>query len=330
MKQLAMAFLFGAVLAPACSPPNVSSVDAGPSVDKACSDSAYARCTRAQACSPTGVQLRYGDVTTCETVMKANCVAILAAPGTGSTPSSSEACSQAIPNWDCADYLQTQNPPPECVQATGSIANGAACAYPSQCQSGFCAIAPGAPCGACTTAPQVGDSCAQLTSCGQTLICNAISSTCFAPPATGASCAPGQGCVPGSECLGSSTTTGAAGTCVPAVESLGAACSNTTALCDSFSGLTCNLQSDKCVASQLGTAGQACNFVASQNVVVQCGGGGRCITSGTQSTCTAASTIGGPCDLVAGPECIAPSRCIVDADAGTSGTCQIADGTACQ
>jgi hypothetical protein len=329
MNQSALATLLAVILAAACSPPNVSSTDAGPSVDQACADSAYARCSRVQACSPTTVQQRYGDVATCESITKTYCIAAFAAPGAGSSTAASEACSQAVPGWDCADYLQTQNPPPECVQAKGSVANGAACAFPSQCQSGFCSIVPGAPCGTCDTAPQPGASCATITSCGQTLMCNGQSSSCYVPGQPMAACAPGQDCVPGYECVGANYTTGAPGSCQPAVETLGAACSSTTVLCDGFSGLVCNTQSDKCVTSQLASAGQPCGFVASQNVVVQCAGGGKCVTSGGQSTCLAVSPVGGPCDLVVGPVCASLSRCIVGSDADTSGTCQVSDGTVC-
>jgi len=329
MNRRVLPFLLAAALALACSPPNVSSVDAGPSADQACADSAYARCSRVQACSPTATQQRYGDESTCEAIFKAYCVATLAASGAGSTPASTEACAQAIPNWACADYLQTQNPPPECVQSTGSFTIGAACAFSAQCQSGYCAIVPGAPCGTCAAAPQPGDSCAQVTSCGQTLMCNSQTSRCYVPAQPMASCIPGQDCILGAECVGANSTSGTPGVCQPAVESLGAACSSTTALCDGFSGLVCNTQSDKCVAEQLASSGQPCGFVSSQNVVVQCGGGGKCVTSGGQSTCLSVSEIGGPCDLVAGPVCISPSRCIGGSDGGTSGMCQIPDGTAC-
>ncbi|MGD0527250.1 MAG: hypothetical protein ABSE49_19065, partial [Polyangiaceae bacterium] len=154
----------------ACSPANVGSNDAGPSADQACTDDAYARCTRQQACSPnTAIQLRYGDIGTCESLVKANCLAVLAAPSTGATVAGIEACVTAINNWDCPDYILSQNPPPECQQAIGSLAAGAGCAYPQQCQTGFCAIVPGQACGACAAPPQPGDNCAELTSCGQAL-----------------------------------------------------------------------------------------------------------------------------------------------------------------
>jgi hypothetical protein len=329
--------LFAATFAAACSPANVGGVDAGPSADQACADWSYARCSRLQSCSPTAVELRYGDVTTCEALMKTNCVANLAAPSTGSTTAGLEECVQAVPNWDCGDFIFSQNPPPECQQATGALAAGAQCAFQAQCQSGFCAIVPGAACGACAAAPQPGDPCAQLTSCGPTLQCNTVSATCLTVAQAMAECAPDQSCAIGNECIGDNLMTGASGTCEPAGESVGAPCHSTpddagaATECDFYAGLTCDNQSQKCAPVQFVGAGQPCNYVESQSQSIYCGSGGKCLsaTPGAQGTCAGASPLGGACDLVMGPECVSPSRCIVGAEGGTSGTCQVTDATAC-
>jgi hypothetical protein len=315
----------------ACSPASVGVADAGPSSDQACADWSYARCTRLQSCSPTAVAFRYGDVNACESLMKSGCLANLAAPSTGSTTAGLEACAQAVPNWDCGDYIFTQNPPPECQQTTGALAASATCAFPAQCQSGFCAIVPGASCGSCAATPQPGDSCAQLTTCGFGLACNTVSSTCLAVAQPMAACAPAQSCASGNECIGASYSTGTPGTCQTAVESLGASCSSSTHECDFYSGLTCNTQSLQCVAAQLVGAGQACNFVTSASQSIYCGSGGKCFspTTTSQGTCAVVSPVGGPCDLAAGPVCVSPVRCIVGPDGGTGGTCQVADATVC-
>jgi hypothetical protein len=313
----------------ACSPASVG--DSGTSADKACADSAYAHCSRLSACSATAVTLRYGDVGTCESTMKSFCLAALAAPSGGSTPGGLESCVSAIPNWNCDDFVLGQNPPPECQQATGSLAAGAGCAFAQQCQSGFCAIVPGAACGTCAAPPQPGDSCAQLTTCGVTLSCLPFNATCVLPGQPMGPCAPTQSCTLGNECIGANYTTGASGTCLAAVESSGAACSSTTNQCDFYAGLTCNTQMKQCVAAQLVGAGQACNFVTSASETMYCGGGGKCLsaTLGAQGTCAGAANIGGACDLVAGPVCIGPSRCFVSSGGGTGGTCQVPDGTMC-
>jgi hypothetical protein len=336
MNERLFASVLAVVLSVACSPKNVGGVDAGveggTSVEQACADSAYARCTRFQTCSQTVLSYRYGDVNMCEAVFKGFCLANLAAPSTGQTPDGVEACAQRIPNWDCNDYIFTLNPPPECQEADGSLANGAGCAFAAQCQSGFCAITPGAACGECAPTPAVGASCAQLTSCGLGQECNIDSLTCDLPAAPMASCAPGQACVVGYECVGLSTANDTPGTCQPAVESTGGACSQSTAECDFYAGLTCNNQTKQCAVLQLAGAAAPCNYVSGSLQETFCSAGAKCNvpTGSLQGTCTGSSSLGGPCDLVAGPTCIAPSRCIVASDAGTSGTCQVSAGTACQ
>ncbi|HEY5242730.1 MAG TPA: hypothetical protein VIJ22_14720 [Polyangiaceae bacterium] len=317
-----------AVLA-ACSPANVGGPDAaGPSADKACGDSAYARCSRFQSCSPTALQLRYQDVPTCEANMKAACLAALAAPSTGQTASGIEQCVAQIPNWACADYVFSQNPPPECNEVSGSLANGAACGYAGQCQSAFCAIVPEAQCGVCAGAPAAGDSCAALTSCGTGLACDSTSSVCLPTAAHLASCAPSQKCAAGNECVGSSSTTGASGTCQTAVESAGSPC-RSTAPCDFYAGLTCG-SAGSCVPVEFATGGQPCGYVGSVGQDVTCSGEQRCIVGdgGPQGTCTTASGIGGACDLSVGPACIASTRCVAT-NGGTSGTCANPDANAC-
>jgi hypothetical protein len=332
-------------MAMGCSPKNVGGMDAGSAdasgeaateastddVDKACGDSAYAKCSRLQACSPTLVTLRYGDLPTCEASMKAFCLAALAAPSQGQTVAGLEACVGAMNDWACADYIVEANPPPECAQPTGSVAVGSACAFAGQCQTGYCSVANGAPCGTCAPAPKAGDPCASILSCGMGLQCNAVSQTCDAVAAHLAPCAPGQPCVLGDECVGSNSSKGTPGTCQTAVETPGAACSSSTAECDFYRGLTCS-GSGTCVAVQFASGGQACGFVAAQNVDVRCVGSQNCPSTtgdaGTAPTCPSASPVGGPCDLAAGPGCVDLSECIVTGG-GTAGTCRERDGTAC-
>jgi hypothetical protein len=329
----AFAFLVpGALLALACSPANVGGVDAGPSADSVCTDDAYARCSRYQTCSPTTVQIRFGDETTCNTVYKAFCLANLGAPSTGTTISGLQTCTQQIPEWACSDFLEAQNTPPGCATPSGQIAAGAVCSFSGQCQSAFCAIVPGATCGVCAATPQAGDSCAQLTQCGPSLTCLSSSETCAGAAGPMASCAPAQSCTVGNECIGANYTTGAPGTCQAAVETLGDPCSSTTNECDYYAGLTCNSQSKQCVQLTVNGAGQPCDYIAASGQTFYCGAGGKCITStpGGPGTCTGSSPIGGTCDLVMGPACVPPARCIAASEGGTSGTCQVPDGSACQ
>jgi len=307
-----------------CSPANVTTADGEGGAAAACIDLAFARCVHLESCSPTTVQLHYGDVMTCESVFGASCLASIAAPSSGQTAASEEACAQAIADWNCGDYIDNQNPPPSCAQRTGMLANGASCAVAAQCQTGFCAIAPGQACGVCAAEPKPGDPCDQLITCGRmTLVCSAATSTCVAYAQEGGSCAPGQPCVSGFTCVGADTNTGAAGTCKPAAAHQDDPCSFTGAGCDLFSGLACNAATSQCGIAQVGGAGAACGLVADQNA--PCASSGKCVAG----ACVAGQPVGAPCDLVAGPPCLALLRCIVTADGATAGTCQVASASGC-
>src|SRR5579859_6967605 len=226
-SRFLFAFALGAIAAIGCSPANVANPDAGPDTsNSACTSYARARCTQLQTCSTTALQLRYGDVTTCEALFRVDCVNAIAAPSSGATIASAKACGQAITDGDwkvCSDFLLNQNPPSSCGVMPGALANGAPCAFPAQCQSGFCAIVPGKGCGSCANAPKAGDSCASLVTCGPTMACAGATSTCASYAAMGGSCGPGQPCGVGLTCVGSNGKAGGNGTCVPATSTLGAA-----------------------------------------------------------------------------------------------------------
>jgi hypothetical protein len=319
MRTLLFATLvFASLPIVACTPPTVAS---GPSADQGCADEAYDRCSHLQTCSPTAVLERYGDETTCETVVKQNCTANAAAPSTGATPAGAEACAQAFTNWACSDFLYFVNPPPECQTSTGQLAQGAACAFPAQCQSGFCAIAPGSPCGTCAPAPHAGDSCAQLVTCGIGLTCTNDTLQCEPYANQGDACGTGMPCLDGLDCAG--------GTCQPEVATQGAPCT-THPGCDFYAGLTCDTQSQQCVAVQLAGNGQPCGAVNGQGV--SCNAGLCVESSGSSSgTCVAYAQLGAPCDLASGPGCMTPARCIVSSGSGTStaGVCAVPDATVC-
>lgn len=334
MTRLSLLCSIAAVIA-ACSPANVGSPDAGSAdagltVAKACADEAYGRCSHLQSCTPIGVQYRYGDEPTCESLFTADCVNGQAAPSTGSTPATAEGCAQALPSWDCPDFIDNVNLPPACQTVAGTLAAGATCAFATQCASAFCAIVPGSACGVCAAAPQAGATCAELTTCGPGLFCNDVSSLCQAFALSGAACVPGQTCVVGNDCEGFNTTTGASGTCDLAAETLGATCAPSGGGCDFWQGLSCNSQSKLCVPVQLVAAGQPCGTV--NDVGAACTNGGKCVgnTGGAPGACVGTAAVGAACDLAMGPGCVGPSRCVVTADGGTAGTCVIPSATLCQ
>ena len=181
---LAVAFALSA----ACSPANVAApFDAGEDVApnaeggitsaQACKDSAYAQCSRLQQCSPTAMQLRHGDIATCEKNMAGNCLNAQSAPSSGATPATAEACAGAAASWACNDFIFNQKIPPGCQESNGSLPNGASCSVRQQCQSGFCALPSGGACGKCAAVPPSGASCAE-TICPQSLTCVSPSMTC--------------------------------------------------------------------------------------------------------------------------------------------------------
>jgi hypothetical protein len=304
-----------------------------PSAGSACADLAHARCSHLESCSATVVQIRYGDEATCETREKQNCTNALAAPGTGNSPSRSEDCSAAIAGWSCADFMNGANIPAACVQATGSVASGAACAFPGQCQTGFCAIAPGSACGTCAAAPAAGTSCAALTTCGQgTLVCTADTQTCVALATTvGASCGKGAPCGAGLQCVGANAASNTPGTCQTAATQLGATCDpqqQTGPGCDRAAGLVCNRKTKQCATAVVAAAGEACGDVNNQPTF--CAANATCTGSsaGQAGTCTAAAADGAACDTANGPDCEQQARCIV-ASGSTAGTCRPNDATMC-
>jgi hypothetical protein len=207
-----------------------------------------------------------------------------------------------------------------------------------QCETGFCAIVPGNACGLCGPVPQAGDSCATLTTCGQFLACDTTVEQCSTFAAAGAPCNRSQLCGDGLYCVGATSTE--SGVCQPAVEKVGATCDPTGKTgpgCDRLAGLTCNSTSDECATIQFVAAGAPCGTVGDQ--LVLCAAAGTCSTAigvdaGAGEICSPPANDGASCDLVSGPFCREPARCIVSGDAGTSsgatsGTCQLPSAAGC-
>jgi hypothetical protein len=321
----------------ACSPANVASapVDAGgdagaggTAIARACADTAFARCNALHVCSDAALEIRFGDLRTCEAIFEASCLNVLSAPSSGQTIAGAEACTadlaQPNPKWQCADYLLAQNPPPECQLPNGGLADGAPCALPQQCKSGFCSVANGKMCGTCAPAIAVGASCAGLSACPRQYLCNGPTQKCVGYANMGSSCSPGQPCAAHLACVGYNPQSGAPGTCEQAIGTANSPCSFQGAGCDVLQGLSCNAQTQTCATALIQMPGEACGVVGNQQAY--CYGGGDCV----DGACRAAGLPGDPCDIVNGPSCITLANCIVDADGGTSGTCQMSNGSSCR
>jgi hypothetical protein len=306
----------------------------GTTVAQAAADRANAYCAKLSTCAPEAIQRDYGSQATCVTRYTAYELSALNAPSTGNTPETSEACTAAYAGWACTDFLDAQNIPAACVQKTGGIATGSACAFSGQCQTGFCAIAPHTLCGVCATVPAAGDSCA-TQGCGQGLSCTSDTQTCVVLGTTGATCGKGYLCGDDFVCVGANTTTGVTGTCQPAVATAGAACdpeNKTGPGCDHAQLLTCNTQSKTCAALTMAAGGQPCgtNVVDDQTAI--CAAEGTCTgaTSTAAGTCTASAADGQACDTANGPACLSLSVCVVTEDGGTAGTCTPEGSVTCQ
>lgn len=335
---MSSAMLAAAALSSGC---NTSSFHAAGELtsDKACDDYAAAQCAKLAQCEINGVQTRYGDNATCLARQKLTCTNGLAAPGTGNTPTTVEACVAALsPDaavaYNCADYINS-NPPVACQAHQGSEANGQACVFSAQCQSAFCAIPKGSNCGQCAAAPKAGDSCATTTNCGYNLVCSSATQACMNWGGANDSCDKGAStCGYGFACaLAANATTG---TCQSWAK-LGAGCGtklDPPVLCDNSEGLAC--VKGVCVVASLVAPGQSCGNLSATLAdagYAECSGASTCNIpdASLMGSCAGPAQDNQSCDTSADVGCMAPARCIGTAtDAGVTGTCQVPSNTSCQ
>jgi hypothetical protein len=289
------------------------------SADQACTDAANALCAKLNMCSALFVQIVFGDVSTCVSRSHAPCASGLSAHGTGASPSTLEACAQAIPGASCTDVL-SHNTPAACKPLMGQLANGTACGDSSQCQSGYCnqgtGIGQKSTCGVCGTQAAAGGACKVDDDCPYGAKCN-TAQVCVTLGAAGATCDGTHPCQGTLACKG--------GTCATP-DAAGQACTVDASgqSCDTNQGQFCNLTNKVC--QMIGTAGpgQPCGFVSGG--LVACTGAGLCKTSstpGTSGTCLAPAADGASCDPLMGPSCLPPALC-------TGGKCTLADPSSCK
>jgi hypothetical protein len=303
--------------------------DAGADASKAimmgCAAVAASECAKLESCSSLVLQSRYGSVATCESRTQEICENALSTPATGNTASQVSACAMAYAGWGCTDFLNAENTPKACIQPTGKLPNGMTCAFPGECTTGFCAIEPHAVCGACADVPKAGDSCANLTSCGQNLHCFAASKVCGEVAALAAQCDEDTPCGAHLSCIGAVAATHTQGTC-QASAAKGATCDPTLVNgpgCDFYAGLTCDVSSKQCVSITVSATGGACGL--DDGSFATCGTSGTCSTSeaGAAGTCTVAAADGAACSTQStGPGCLWPARCITATETAMTGTCQ--------
>jgi len=98
-----------ALFVAACSGSTLST--GGPSASTACADSGAAYCAQLAKCSPVSMAEDYASMATCTSRRTQLCENSLAAPGTGATPETTEACVAAYPTYSCADFDNDVVPP---------------------------------------------------------------------------------------------------------------------------------------------------------------------------------------------------------------------------
>ncbi|MFO0648281.1 MAG: hypothetical protein U0326_18725 [Polyangiales bacterium] len=336
--SLARTLAFTLVFTAACGA-DTTPGPTGPTATQACTALAQAECARRDACSNHFLIGRvYGDLATCEQRVRDACVTSLAAHGTGQTPSNVQACATAYPSIACADYFNNTNLPASCFAQPGTLANGAACRYASQCQSAFCAVPTGTSCGVCAARPAAGAPCngpgAPVGCGGHGLTCVGETATapgtCVALGAMGATCDLSHPCGSGLSCTPVAIAAPSR-TCQPAGAEVGVACGGASASgCDNERGLACNTMSRTCQNITLVAAGAACG-VGADGGFSSCANSGDCMgyTLATlRGTCRATAADGAACDRAAGPYCRTPASCVTPASGGAA-TCALPSSASC-
>jgi hypothetical protein len=313
-------YLYLAFALSACSNSSSETIDA------ACTHQAQARCSQLMTCSAADFERRFPDLATCEAREKLQCTDGLSAPHTAVDTKTADACTTALAAESCMSFVYDVSPPAQCNPQSGPTADGAACAFSSQCRSTFCAVASTSLCGTCQEPPTAGTSCAN-NGCGPAMVCVASTMQCQVPGAASAACSAQLPCATGLACVGATTT--AMGTCMQQVATADLACDNTLKTapdCDPSAGLTCNTMTKTCVQQPIVAAGQPCGLV--NNVPTACAGGARCFGAAGAKMCVAPAADGAACDTMVGPDCIAPARCVTGGT-GTAGTCLLPGSQSC-
>jgi hypothetical protein len=299
--RFGLAVLASSAIALACSG---SDTTAPLSAEDACKSLAHALCAKLGECSKIAVTLEYGDVATCETRAKINCLPSLNAPGTGTTTNQVASCADAGSAFTCADLLGHKLPD-ACQVVAGNLADGAACSDDAQCKNKLCRKKATATCGACSSPSAGGASCERTADCASGLACaNAV---CVPYGAAGGTCDDAHPCNPTLTCRG--------GTCAEAL-ALGATCT-ATGDCGLLQGAVCHPTKKVCVTVDTAAAGAACNAVGEGFAI--CAAKGTC----KNNVCLGAAADGQPCDDTNGPKCVSPAIC-------DSGACKIPDPAACK
>jgi hypothetical protein len=268
-----------------------------PSLEEACDKLANALCQKWDSCSNAFLKVTYGDMATCVDRVKLSCEPALDAPGTAVTTSQISDCASALAARSCEETFGPA-PPDSCRPRAGSLADGVACADDAQCQSTYCKKQ-GKTCGVCAKRVAAGEACTTDDDCEWELACGG--QVCVKYVNVGESCDKDHPCRPPAEC-------NSGGTCAKP-GGAGESCDPKDQDCDLYQGLYCDA-SKTCKQLGISDKGGSCGLV--DGTFTACSRSGKC-KGGTlivKGTCMAAAPDGGNCDLVAGPNCLPPARCV--------------------
>ena len=301
--------------------------DGGLSVARACADGAFARCSRLQTCSTSAVQFRFGDLHTCEAlyperVPRHQRGAVERSDGRDGRGVRDRASAK----WSCDDYLFDQNPPPDCQRprpGRSRTARRAACGQ--QCQSAFCSIAPARCAGRARPRRSRATRARTWPIAALRSTASPASLKCEGYVQMGGPCTPGLPCAAGLACVGYNALSNASGTCQPEVITAGEPCIVPRRRLRRVPGSVVQ-RPDADMRDGAGRrrgrgvrpGRQPAGLLRDLRIVRRGGlpgGGGRRARPATSPRV---------------PSCITLSRCAVEADGGTSGTCRIPSASTCR
>jgi hypothetical protein len=279
----------------------------GPSnLTNACHDLAASACRWDQRCTPGALAYRDGATAHCEEAVFKLCSEDVALPGSLKTAEQLTACARAN---DVASCDQPADSYAEVCQATaGTLANGARCAWGSQCAGRACLTFSGAYCGICSQLKGQNELCQDTSECIGATKCR--DGHCILT-ANGATCDDTHACSPPLTCQ--------AGHCSRALQA-DATCQTDPDFCDRDRGFACNGKTLRCSPIQFVTQG-ICGEAPSGSLV-DCAWPTACsiAANAAQGTCVPPLPDGAPCSLTSGAWCT--SLCIANGPSGDQGTCR--------
>jgi hypothetical protein len=254
-------------------------------LEQACRSWQQAACDGFHDCAVKTFGNRYTDLDNCVAVRTSDCIERGSAPGSTVTPEQIEVCAQASKARGCdavvADEFGLSEPDPACAW-TGTLAEGAACVAPNQCQSGQCSFYGQEACGTCVTRADLG--CVVDSECLAGSLC--IDGQCVASGQLGDSCDFESFCSPELTCR--------AGQCAPRLR-LGQRCtSQDSGAC--AANLWCNQQTGLCELPSLLSGLDDCG-ITDRGGDALCPAGSHCYSVGPNmpSHCMPAAAEGDPC-----------------------------------